>query len=188
MNLQSTHRPVNYRSNSSSHEQLIMENLIQQWSSAERKLLTLIHNGYVPASNMTAAGSWILFNLEHQYLLVSAKRLNAFDPEAHRYLFVLPKSNHSVGQISSWLAVEIKGCIIWSTPSRSLGFYDFKLDIVMNKYVCHWVHLHRFRPLWLNIIKSKALKIQHHFISSIGCVLIVNPASECSWISCYGDS
>lgn len=41
---------------SGSQEHVIMENLQQLWSSAERKLLALIHNGYVPASNMTAAG------------------------------------------------------------------------------------------------------------------------------------
>lgn len=57
LNLPSPPRPANFRNSASSaHEQLIMENLMQQWSSAERKLLTLIHTGYVPASNMAAAG------------------------------------------------------------------------------------------------------------------------------------
>lgn len=37
-------------------ENVIMDNLHREWTNAERRLLALIHNGYVPASNMAAAG------------------------------------------------------------------------------------------------------------------------------------
>ncbi|XP_039263337.2 uncharacterized protein LOC120339312 isoform X1 [Styela clava] len=37
-------------------EQVIMENLQREWANAERRLLALIHNGYVPASDMASAG------------------------------------------------------------------------------------------------------------------------------------
>lgn len=39
-----------------SNQQVILDSLVQYWSQAERKLHELIHNRYVPASNMTAAG------------------------------------------------------------------------------------------------------------------------------------
>lgn len=39
-------------------QQMIIENLLCQWKSAEQKLLSLIHNGYVPASDMAPAGTY----------------------------------------------------------------------------------------------------------------------------------
>ena len=41
----------------SREQQMIVENLECQWKSAELKLLSLIHNSYVPASDMTPAGT-----------------------------------------------------------------------------------------------------------------------------------
>nr|CAB3222742.1 zinc finger protein ArfGAP-1 [Phallusia mammillata] len=51
-------------------QQMIIENLLCQWKSAEQKLLSLIHNGYVPASDMTPAGL-DKDSAEHAYTCVS---------------------------------------------------------------------------------------------------------------------
>ena len=38
------------------HPNVVIDNLIRQWQLAEQRLLALIHNSYVPASDMTPAG------------------------------------------------------------------------------------------------------------------------------------
>ena len=43
-------------SSGSPHPNVVIDNLVRQWQLAEQRLLTLIHNAYVPASDMTPAG------------------------------------------------------------------------------------------------------------------------------------
>ena len=38
------------------HPNVVIDNLVRQWQLAEQRLLSLIHNAYVPASDMTPAG------------------------------------------------------------------------------------------------------------------------------------
>jgi len=38
------------------HPNVVIDNLVRQWQLAEQRLLALIHNAYVPASDMTPAG------------------------------------------------------------------------------------------------------------------------------------
>ncbi|XP_076803246.1 uncharacterized protein LOC143447174 isoform X2 [Clavelina lepadiformis] len=51
-------------------QQVIIGNLLSHWKSAEQRLLSLIHNGYVPASDMTPAGL-DKDSAEHAYTCVS---------------------------------------------------------------------------------------------------------------------
>lgn len=48
--------PATTPNSNSTQQNVIMENLLRQWKSAEQRLLSLIHNGYVPASDMSPAG------------------------------------------------------------------------------------------------------------------------------------
>lgn len=43
-------------SGASPHPNVVIDNLVRQWQLAEQRLLGLIHNAYVPASDMTPAG------------------------------------------------------------------------------------------------------------------------------------
>ena len=42
------------------HPNVVIDNLIRQWQLAEQRLLALIHNAYVPASDMTPAGKCVI--------------------------------------------------------------------------------------------------------------------------------
>lgn len=53
--------PVRHRNESPSgnHANMVIDNLVRQWQLAEQRLLTLIHNSYVPGSDMSPAGELI---------------------------------------------------------------------------------------------------------------------------------